>query len=83
MKFYLHILQTKALIRSTAKYLRLASFEDFTCFKGHVPLSELEVIREQHDLEVKNIQDEYEVKVQQLLMEIEKMQTMQLQQVRS
>ena len=48
-----------------------------------MPLSELEVIREQHDLEVKNIQDEYEVKVQQLLMEIEKMQTMQLQQVRS
>nr|CAB3262585.1 uncharacterized protein LOC100180644 [Phallusia mammillata] len=44
---------------------------------GYIPLEELEVIREQHDLEVKNIQDEYEAKLQQLLSEVGKLQTAQ------
>jgi len=53
----------------------------FFMLQGFVPLAELDVIKEQHDLELKNIQDEYELKVQQLLMEIEKMQTIQMHQV--
>ncbi|XP_078481741.1 uncharacterized protein LOC100180644 [Ciona intestinalis] len=46
---------------------------------GFIPVEEIEVIREQHDLELKNIQDEYEVKVQQLLVEVERLQTSQTQ----
>ncbi|CAK8683988.1 unnamed protein product [Clavelina lepadiformis] len=48
---------------------------------GFIPMEELEVIREQHDLELKGIQDDYDAKVQELLAEIEKLQSVQPQQV--
>ena len=71
---------SKIVSRSENIVFGMAYFS-FLILQGFVPLAELEVIREQHDLELKNIQDEYELKVQQLLTEIEKMQTIQMHQV--
>jgi len=45
--------------------------------QGYIPVEELEAIRERHDVEVKNIQDEYEAKLQELLMEVGRLQASQ------